>query len=86
MPGAIDAVASVDQIEHIAGLIPDTWYPAAVGDAATCARRVVDQFNCGADGVILHGATPTQLTDVIAAYGPIRPAARFVGRSANPGR
>ena len=86
MPGAIDAVADAAQIEHIAGLIPDNWYPAAVGDAATCARRVVDQFDCGADGVILHGSTPTQIAEVLAAYGPIRPTARFEGRSANPGR
>lgn len=86
MTGAIDAVATVDQLEHIATLIPDEWLPAAVGDPDTCAARVVDQFNVGADGVILHGATPAQLAPVLDAYRPLRPAKRFDGRAANPGR
>ena len=59
---------------------------AAVGDAATCAARVNDQFAQGADGVILHASTPAQLTPVVAAYRSVRDDTRFAGRSTNPGR
>ena len=86
MTGAIDAVATLDQLEHIATLIPDEWLPAAVGTPDACASRVLDQFNAGADGVILHGATPAQLAPVLDAYRPLRQSKRFDGRSANPGR
>src|SRR5690606_3560738 len=85
MPGAIDAVASLDQLRHISGLIPEEWLPAAVGSARECAARVVDQFDAGADGVIMHGSTPAQLEPVVEAYREVRPANRFDGRSANPG-
>lgn len=86
MLGAIDAVATTEQLEHIATLVPEEWLPAAVGDAHICARRVIDQFDAGADGVILHGASPDQLTRVVDAYRPLRLAKRFAGREANPGR
>jgi probable F420-dependent oxidoreductase len=86
MTGAIDAVASIDQLHHIADLIPEAWLPAAVGGGTACAQRVLDQFAAGADGVILHGASPVQLAPVVQAYRPLRPSGRFTGRSANPGR
>ena len=31
IPGGIDSVASLEQLEEIAPLIPDEWLPAAVG-------------------------------------------------------
>lgn len=86
VPGAIDAVATLDQLREIDGLVPESWLPAAVGDAATCARRVVDQLDAGADGVILHASAPAELAPVLDAYRPLRPADRFTHRSANPGR
>jgi alkanesulfonate monooxygenase SsuD/methylene tetrahydromethanopterin reductase-like flavin-dependent oxidoreductase (luciferase family) len=86
IPGAIDAIATTEQLEHIATLIPDEWLPAAVGSADACAKRVVDQFDAGADGVILHGAAPDQLATVVEAYRPLRDTKRFGDRSANPGR
>ncbi|HSL59764.1 MAG TPA: TIGR03857 family LLM class F420-dependent oxidoreductase [Acidimicrobiales bacterium] len=86
VPGAIDAVASLDQLRRIAELIPDTWLPAAVGSAEGCAARVVEQFDAGADGVILHGSGPVELAPVVDAYRPRRPEGRFVGRVPNPGR
>ncbi|MEY2476261.1 MAG: 5,10-methylenetetrahydromethanopterin reductase [Actinomycetota bacterium] len=86
IPGAIDAIATTEQLEHIATLIPEEWLPAAVGSADACATRVLDQFDAGADGVILHGASPDQLTSVVDAYRPRRQAKRFAGRAANPGR
>jgi probable F420-dependent oxidoreductase len=85
IPGAIDAIATTEQLEHIATLIPDEWLPAAVGSPDVCAQRVLDQFDAGADGVILHGASPSQVAAVVRAYRPRRQAKRFAGRAANPG-
>jgi 5,10-methylenetetrahydromethanopterin reductase len=86
-PGAIDHRADAAQLAHIATLLPDEWLAAsATGSASACAQRVVGQFDLGADGVILHGATPEELAPVVAAYRPVRPADRFAGRVANPAR
>jgi len=43
------------------------------------------QFDLGADGVILHGASPADLAPIVAAYRQIRPAGRFDHLAANPG-
>lgn len=67
--GAIDVVATTEQLEHIATLIPDEWLaPAASGSAAECASAVRGQLELGADAVILHGASPTELEPIIDAY------------------
>ena len=79
-------IATTEQLEHIATLIPTEWLPAAVGSPEICATRVRDQFDAGADGVILHGASPSQVAEVVRAYRPRRQAKRFAGRAANPGR
>lgn len=69
VPGAIDAIATPEQLEHIATLFPDEWMAAAaVGSPAQCVRRVQDQFAAGADSVILHGATPAELAPIVAEY------------------
>jgi hypothetical protein len=47
---------------------------------------VLDQFAAGADGVILHGATPSELEPVVTAYRELRPPGRFDLWPANPGR
>lgn len=84
--GAIDATATPDQLRHVATLLPDEWLAAsATGSAASCATRVLDQFDAGADGVILHGATPDELAPVVSAYRGIRPPGRFEQLPANPG-
>jgi probable F420-dependent oxidoreductase len=86
-PGAFDAVADVGQLAHLATLIPSEWLAAsATGSAAQCAAKVIDQFDAGADGVILHGATPSELEPIVAAYRDIRPKGRFDLWPANPGR
>jgi probable F420-dependent oxidoreductase len=65
----IDAVATTSELEHIATLLPDEWLaPAATGSPEQCAAAVHGQFALGADGVILHGATPTELTPIVTAY------------------
>lgn len=42
-------------------------------------------MDLGADSVILHGVSPTELAPVVAAYRALRPAARFDDLPANPG-
>ncbi len=87
VPGAIDTLADTAQLEHIATLLPDEWLePAAIGEASVCAARVLRQFDLGVDGVIMHGATPAELSPVMDAYRTIRPSDRFDGLDANPGR
>lgn len=67
--GAIDVVASTEQLEHIATLLPDEWLaPAATGTAEQCATAVRDQLGLGADAVIMHGASPAELEPIVDAY------------------
>ena len=67
--GLIDAVATTKDLEHIATLLPAEWLaPAATGSPEQCAAAVRNQLALGADGVILHGATPTELTPIVSAY------------------
>lgn len=80
----VDAVATTEQLEHMATLIPEEWLPAAVGSAEVCAARAVDQLDAGADGVILHGSSPTELQPVVDASRRVRPVGRFEDRPANP--
>lgn len=84
MRGGIDSTATLDQLREIAPLIPKDWFPAAVGSAETCAQRWQDQFKAGADGVIIHAATPKQFAPVLQAYEKIRDAKRFEGRTNRP--
>ena len=67
--GAIDAVATTEQLEHVATLLPDEWLaPSATGSPAQCVTAVRGQFDLGCDGVILHGASPAELAPVVEAY------------------
>jgi probable F420-dependent oxidoreductase len=76
--GTLDAKATTQELEHVATLIPDAWLaPAATGSPAQCVDAIMGQFALGCDGVILHGATPTELTPVVDAY-----RARRAGRPA----
>lgn len=73
--GALDAKATAAELEHVATLIPPAWLaPAAVGTPVQCAAAVRGQFDLGADGVILHGASPAELEPIVEAW----PAARGV--------
>ena len=84
MAGAIDAVATSEQLRAIRELIPPAWLPAAVGSPEQCARRIADQFASGADGVILHASLPHEAAPALEAYAAIRSPARFAGRSGRP--
>jgi probable F420-dependent oxidoreductase len=83
--GAIDSTATTGELEHVATLIPEEWLAAsATGSAARCVDQILGQFDLGCDGVILHGASPTELEPIVAAYRARRPAGRFDHLAANP--
>ena len=68
---AIDAVATTFELEHFATLLPHEWLaPSATGSPAQCVDVVRTQLRLGADGVILHGASPAELEPIIQAYAP----------------
>ena len=86
-PGAFDAVGTTEQLTYLRDeVIPEQWLAAAAtGTAEECAARIADQFSAGADSVILHGATPTELEPVVQAWSRVREPDRFAGLPANPG-
>jgi alkanesulfonate monooxygenase SsuD/methylene tetrahydromethanopterin reductase-like flavin-dependent oxidoreductase (luciferase family) len=70
----------------VATLIPEEWMAAmASGTAEQCAAAVLRQLDLGADGVIMHGASPDELAPVVEAYRAIRPVGRFDHLAPNPG-
>ncbi len=71
IPGAIDSVANLEQLEEISELIPKEWLPAAVGSAEECAAAWRRELANGADGVCIHGSTPQEFAPILEAYaGP----------------
>ena len=71
----IDGTATVAQLEHIGTLLPDEWMAAmGAGTPAECAAAVRRQIDVGADAVLMHGATPSELEPVIDAYRQIAAA------------
>ncbi|MCD4527075.1 TIGR03857 family LLM class F420-dependent oxidoreductase [Nocardioides sp. cx-173] len=85
--GAFDAVGTTEQLTYLRDeVLPAEWLAAsATGSADACARRVLDQLDAGADSVVLHGATPTELAPVVSAYRGLRPVGRFDALPTNPG-
>ena len=84
--GALDSLATTEELERIAALIPDDWLaPAATGSPARWVKKIRAQFDLGADGVILHGASPEELRPIVECYSESRDAARFVHLTPNPG-
>jgi probable F420-dependent oxidoreductase len=68
-PGALDAKGTTEDLERVAPLIPEEWLaPSATGTPAQCVAAIRNQFALGCDGVIMHGATPTELAPIVAAY------------------
>lgn len=84
MAGAIDSVANLEQLQYIRSLIPQHWLPAATGSPEQCAKRFNEQFDAGADGVIIHASTPAEFAPVLHAYNKIRRHQQFAGRSRRP--
>lgn len=75
-PGAFDAIGTVEQLTHLRDdVLPAEWLAAsATGTPVECASRIQDQLDAGADSVVLHGATPTELAPVLDAWRTIRPS------------
>ncbi len=65
----LDVVGTPEQLEHAATLIPSEWLaPAATGSPEKCVAAIQGQFDLGCDGVIMHGATPSELAPIVAEY------------------
>jgi probable F420-dependent oxidoreductase len=65
----LDVVGTTEQLEHVATLIPDDWLaPSATGTPEQCVAAIRNQFDLGCDGVIMHGATPTELAPIVTEY------------------
>ncbi|MEV0766727.1 TIGR03857 family LLM class F420-dependent oxidoreductase [Nocardia salmonicida] len=67
--GSADSVRTTAQLAEAATALPTRWITeaAAVGTPADC-RASFDRFlDAGADELILHGSTPDQLSQVVAA-------------------
>jgi probable F420-dependent oxidoreductase len=87
VPGAIDDIATTEQLERVAEVIPSAWLePAATGSPDECVDTIQRQFDLGATGVIMHGATPSELEPIVDAYRVRRDAWAFAHLSANPAR
>lgn len=82
--GWIDAVATMDQLEAIDKIIPQDWRAAAVGTPKECAERWVQEFEAGADGIIIHASKPEEFAPILAEYEKIRPTHLFEGRTNRP--
>ena len=83
--GAIDQVATTEQLEQIAEVIPAHWLAAAAtGSPEQCVKKINEQFALGCDGVILHGASPNDLAPIVEAYAKQRDPKRFAHLPANP--
>lgn len=69
LPGWADAVGDTETFAELAKVIPAEWLDcAATGSAERCADLVRRQFDLGVDGVILHGATPSELRSTVTAF------------------
>ena len=71
VPG-LDVSGTTEQLEHAAELLPDEWLVnIATGSPQDCVRAIRHQLELGCDGVIMHGATPTELAPIVAAYADL---------------
>jgi 5,10-methylenetetrahydromethanopterin reductase len=83
--GTIDGKATSEELEHFGTLLPEEWLaPAATGSPRRCVEKILSQFDLGADGVILHGATPSELAPILEVYRHERPVGRFDHLRPNP--
>ena len=84
--GAIDQKATTAELERVAELIPEAWLAAAAtGSPQQCVEKIQNQFDLGADSIILHGASPDELEPIINEYRHVRAKNRFDQLPANPG-
>ena len=71
--GSIDSVATLEQLEEIATLIPEEWVSAvAMGSEAECAKRLREELSHGADEVCIHASTPDEFAGVLDHYRQLK--------------
>ena len=84
--GAIDSLATTEELEHVATLIPESWLEAAAtGTPEQCVEKITGQFGLGVDGIILHGASPGEIAPIAKAYRAQRNPEKFAHMLPNPG-
>jgi probable F420-dependent oxidoreductase len=67
--GGLDVEGTPEVLAHVETLLPEEWLaPMARGSAESCAEAIKGQLALGCDGVIMHGATPSELIPIVAAY------------------
>ena len=78
----------LDVLRRCRDLYPRAWLETGclLGSAQHCADGMLERFDAGADGVLLHGSVASALRPVVDAWAEIRPRARFAHLAANPGR
>ena len=64
--------SSLEQLEQISELIPQDWYPAALGTPRECAEYWQLELDSGADAVCIHGSTPAEFEPALSAYRELR--------------
>ncbi len=83
--GALDQNGTTADLEQVAELIPDAWLaPSASGSPESCVSAIRHQLDLGCDGVILHGASPNDLSPIVACYRADRDDKRFAHLPPNP--
>ena len=78
----------LDVIRRARDLYPHHWIDEGclVGSPQHCVDGMLQRFDAGVDGVLLHGSPPQDLRSLVSAWSAHRTASRFVGLDANPGR
>ena len=55
-------------------MVPDEWLDASAhGRPEDAARTIARELELGCHSVILHGAEPTEIAPMVAAYRAVRP-------------
>ncbi|MEQ1867834.1 MAG: TIGR03857 family LLM class F420-dependent oxidoreductase, partial [Micropepsaceae bacterium] len=77
----------LDVLRRCRDLYPREWLEAGclIGSPRHCADGMLERFDAGADGVLLHGSVASALRPVIDAWAERRPRDRFDRLDANPG-
>jgi 5,10-methylenetetrahydromethanopterin reductase len=65
-----DKTLTRDELVEVSRGMPPDWLPSssAVGDSATCAARLHDYLDAGADELVLHGSTAEHLDRLASAF------------------
>lgn len=75
----------LDALRRMYETYPEQWIHDgnAVGDRDHCARAALERFEAGADGVLFHGSSPSDLAPLLEAWPRHRPSE--VPSHTNPG-